>query len=118
MRFLSHLRIPTVLPSLSVSTTTIPYKREESRGDQANGSFWARRNRELCSTQHALRINIEANFYAVTARLERQRKKKRKIAVSSGLLRTIVRNIGAGDLFGRMWGAFAATRGTRHPIGK
>jgi hypothetical protein len=50
------------LASLSASTTAIAYKREESRGDQANGSFWATRNLELCSTQHALRINIEANF--------------------------------------------------------
>jgi len=86
--------------------------------DQANGSFWARRNRELCSTQHALRINIEANFYAVTARLERQRKKRKRIAVSSDLRRAILGDIYTGDLFGRMWGAFAATRGTRHPIGK
>src|SRR5438093_4258146 len=107
MRFLSHLRIPTVLPSLSVSTTTIPYKREESRNDQANGSFWARRNPELCSTQHALRINIEVNFYAVTARLERQRKKRKQIAVSSDLRRPIVGDIYTGDLFGRMRGPFA-----------
>ena len=88
------------LPSLSASTTTIPYKREESRDDQANGSFWARRNRELCSTRHALRINIEANFYAVTARLERQRKKRKRIAVSSDLRRAILGDIYTGDLFG------------------
>lgn len=87
------------LPSLSASTTTIPYRREESRNDQANGSFWARRNPELCSTQHALRINIEANFYAVTARFERQRKKER-IAVSSDLRRAILGDIYTGDLFG------------------
>ena len=68
--------------------------------DQANGSFWARRNRELCSTQHALRINIEANFYAVTARLERQRKKRKRIAVSSDLRRAILGDIHTGDLFG------------------
>jgi hypothetical protein len=80
--------------------------------------FWARRNRELCSTQHALRINIEADFYAVAERLERQRKKKRQIAVPSDLRPAIVRNIHAVDLFGRMWGSFAATRGTRHRIGE
>jgi len=90
------------LASLSVSTTAFAYQREESRGDQANGSLWARRNPELCSTQHALRINIEANFYAVAVRFERQRKKKRQIAVSSGLRRAIVRNNHAGDLLGRM----------------
>jgi hypothetical protein len=88
------------LASLSASTTAIAYKREERRGDQANGSFWARRNRELCSTQHALRINIEANFYAVAARFERQRKKKRQIAVSSDLRRAILGDIYTGDLFG------------------
>jgi len=90
------------LASLSVSTTAIAYQREESRGDQANGSLWARRNLELCSTQHALRINIEANFYAVTARFERQRKKKRQIAVSSDLRRAIRGDIYTGDLLGRM----------------
>jgi hypothetical protein len=31
--------------------------------------FRARRNLELCSTQHVVRINIEADFYAVAARL-------------------------------------------------
>jgi len=62
--------------------------------------FRARRNLELCSTQHVVRINIEANFYAVAARFERQRKTKRQIAVSSDLRRAIVRNIHAGDLFG------------------
>jgi hypothetical protein len=49
-----------------------------------------------------LGINIEANFYAVAARLERQRKKKRQMAVSSDLRRAIVGDIHAGDLFGRM----------------
>jgi hypothetical protein len=71
--------------------------------------FSARRNPELCSTQHAVRINIEADFYAVAARLERQRKKKRQIAVSSDLPRAILRDISSGDLFGRMFGAFATT---------
>ena len=57
-------------------------------------------------------------FYAVAARLDRQRKKRRRIAVSSCLRRTILRDICDRDLFGRMRGTFARTGGTRHATTK
>ena len=59
MRFLTHLRIPTVRTFFHRCQSP---QCEESRNDEANCFFRARRNPELCSTQHALRINIEANF--------------------------------------------------------
>jgi len=59
MRFLTHLRIPTVRTFFHRCQSA---QCEESRNDEANCFFRARRNPELCSTQHALRINIEANF--------------------------------------------------------
>jgi hypothetical protein len=40
-----------------------PYQRAESRSDQAAGFFRREENRELCSTQHASGINIEADFF-------------------------------------------------------
>jgi hypothetical protein len=120
-RLLSHLRIPT-LGTFSHCCQSAHLRLLSSEKKVASIDpivfVWARRNRELYSTQHVVRINIEPDFYAVAERLERQRKKRRRIAVPPDLCPAIVRNFDAGDLFGRMWGSFATTRGTRHRIGK
>jgi len=90
------------LASLSVSTTAIAYQREESRGDQANCFLSGEKKSRIVLDSARVAHKYRGQFYAVAARLERQRKKKRQIAVSSGLRRAIVRNNHAGDLLGRM----------------
>jgi hypothetical protein len=91
--------------------------REESRNDQANSLFGEKKPRIVLDSARVAH-KYRGQFYAVAARFERQRKKKTQIAVSADLRRAIVRDISTGDLFGRMWGPFATTRGTRHRIGK
>src|SRR5262245_47823960 len=55
-------------------------------------------------------------FYANAARLDRQRKEERRITLSDCPCAATLRDICAGDLFGRMRGTVARTGRTGHAI--
>ena len=96
MRFLTHLRIPTVRTFFHRCQSV---QCEESRNDEANCFFGEKKSRIVLDSARVAH-KYRGQFYAVAARFERQRKKKRQIAVSSDLRGAIVGDIHTGNLFG------------------